>query len=132
LPLTGTAGEPAVRRPSPLEKEIRMKIIPIEQIPGVVPPQHYDLIGRPVFSSGGTRVSFTRMEKTGRCDPHVHEQAQQLFIVLKGAMLFKSESEEILVTEGHAVLFAAGEVHSNDNAADLETEYLTVTVEAGE
>jgi quercetin dioxygenase-like cupin family protein len=105
-----------------------MKIIAIEEIPGAVVPKHYDLLGRTIFNAQGTKVTFTRMEKTGRCDPHIHDSAAQLFIVLKGEMLFKSVKGETLVKKGNAVLFDAGEVHSNDNAADGETEYLTVTV----
>jgi quercetin dioxygenase-like cupin family protein len=107
-----------------------MKIIAIEEIPGKVAPKHYDLLGRNIFNAQGTKVTFTRMEKTGRCDPHIHDSAAQLFIVLKGEMLFKSATDETLVKQGNAVLFDAGEVHSNDNAADGETEYLTITVTA--
>ena len=108
-----------------------MKIINIEDIPGRVPPRHYDLLGKTIVdASTGVkdfRVAYTRMEKTGRCDPHVHEHAEQLFIVLKGAMMFISHQGEIPVSEGQAVLVKRGEVHSNYNIADGETEYLTVT-----
>jgi quercetin dioxygenase-like cupin family protein len=105
-----------------------MKIIDIEEIPGTVAPKHYDLLGRTIFNAQGAKVTFTRMEKTGRCDPHIHESLTQLFIILKGAMLFKSDTGETIVKQGNAVLFEAGEVHSNSNAADGETEYLTVNV----
>jgi quercetin dioxygenase-like cupin family protein len=70
-----------------------MKIMTIEELPGRVPPKHYDLLGRTIADeSNGVkqfRVAFTRMEKTGRCDPHIHENAEQLFILLKGAMMFQ-------------------------------------------
>lgn len=105
-----------------------MKIIDIEKIPAAVAPKHYDLLGRTIFNAQGTKVTFTRMEKTGRCDPHIHDSLAQLFIVLKGAMLFKSDTGETIVKAGNAVLFEAGEVHSNSNAADGETEYMTVNV----
>lgn len=107
-----------------------MKITAIEEIPGKVFPKHYDLLGRTVFDAMGTKVTLTRMEKTGRCDPHIHDKAAQLFIVLKGKMLFKSDKGETLVKAENAVLFDAGEVHSNCNATDAGTEYLTVTVAA--
>ncbi len=111
-----------------------MKFINIEEIPGQVPPQHYDLLGRTIAdpSEGvkGFRVAFTRMEKSGRCDPHIHENAEQLFIILKGAMMFKSDAGETPVEQGQAVLVYRGEVHSNYNIADEETEYLTVTSES--
>jgi quercetin dioxygenase-like cupin family protein len=105
-----------------------MKIIKIEEVPGRIPRDHYDLIGRTIFDSKDTRVAFTRMEKTGRCDPHIHDNAEQLFIVLKGAMMFKSVEGETLGKQGSAVLFYPGEVHSNYNVAEGETEYLTITV----
>ncbi len=108
-----------------------MKFINIEEIPGKVPPKHYDLLGRVIADEAAGvkdfRVAFTRMEKTGRCDPHVHDGAEQLFIVLKGAMMFVSEEGETPVKEGQAVIVYRGEVHSNYNIADEETQYLTVT-----
>lgn len=108
-----------------------MKFIHIEDIPGRVPPKHYDLLGRTIADESmgvkDFRVAYTRMEKTGRCDPHTHERAEQLFIVLKGAMMFKGDQGETLVKEGQAVLVKGGEVHSNYNVAEGETEYITVT-----
>jgi mannose-6-phosphate isomerase-like protein (cupin superfamily) len=105
-----------------------MKITTIEDIPAMIIPKHHDLLGRTVFEQMGTKVTFSRMEKTGRCDPHIHEKAAQLFIVLRGEMLFKNAEGEALVKQGHSVLFDAGEAHSICNAAEAGTEYLTVTV----
>jgi len=108
-----------------------MKFIDIDSIPGRVPPKHYDLLGRTIVDdSTGVkdfRVAYTRMQKTGRCEPHTHEDAEQLFIVLKGAMMFKGDKDEIPVKEGQAVLVKRGEVHSNYNIAEGETVYITVT-----
>jgi mannose-6-phosphate isomerase-like protein (cupin superfamily) len=105
-----------------------MKITTIADIPGMTVSKHYDLLGRTIFEQGGTKVTFTRMEKTGRCDPHIHERAVQLFIVLKGMIIFNDGRSEVLVSQGNSVLFDAGEVHSICNAAGPGTEYLTVTV----
>ena len=108
-----------------------MKFIDIDEQPGRVPPKHYDLLGRTVADESmgvkDFKVGFTRMEKTGRCDPHIHEDADQLFIVLKGAMMFKFDGGEREVKQGQAVIAYRGEVHSNWNIADEETQYLTVT-----
>ncbi|MFC1798283.1 cupin domain-containing protein [Thermodesulfobacteriota bacterium] len=108
-----------------------MEFMNIEEIPGVVPPKHYDLLGRPLVNESmgvkDFKVSYTRMEKTGRCDPHIHENAEQLFIILEGAMMFVGEQGERPVNKGEAVLVKRGEVHSNYNIADDETVYLTVT-----
>ena len=108
-----------------------MKFITIEDLPGRIAPKHYDLLGHVfVDDSVGVkdfRVAFTRMQKTGRCDPHVHEEADQIFIILKGAMMFVSDEGETPLKPGQAVIAYRGEVHSNYNIADDETEYLTVT-----
>jgi quercetin dioxygenase-like cupin family protein len=112
--------------PNPIRR-YSMKIAKIEELTGKIPKDHYDLINRSLYESKSTKIAFTRMKKTGRCDPHIHANAEQLFIVLKGAMMFKSVEDETLVKEGHTVLFEVGEVHSNYNAVDEGTEYLTVT-----
>ena len=109
-----------------------MKIMTIDELPGWVPPKHYDLLIRTVADqSTGVKqfnVGFARLEKSGRCDPHVHENAEQLFIVLKGALMMQVEKEKSLVKQGQAVMVYRGELHSNYNAAeDGETEFLTVT-----
>lgn len=41
--------------------------------------------------------------------------------------MFKGDQGETLVKEGQAVLVKRGEVHSNYNVAEGETEYITVT-----
>jgi quercetin dioxygenase-like cupin family protein len=109
-----------------------MKMMTINELPGWVPPKHYDLLVRTVVGeTSGVKqfnVGFARMEKTGRCDAHVHDNVEQLFIVLKGAMMFQVDKREFLLKEGQAVLVYRGEMHSSYNAApDEETEYLTVT-----
>ena len=109
-----------------------MKVMTIDELPGFVPPKHYDLLSRTVAGpSDGVKqfnVGFARMEKSGRCDPHVHENAEQLFIVLKGVLMMQVGTEKFLLKQGQAVLVYRGETHFNHNAAEgEETEYLTVT-----
>ena len=78
-----------------------MKMMTINELPGWVPPKHYDLLVRTVAGeSSGVKqfnVGFARMEKTGRCDPHAHDNVEQLFIVLKGAMMFRVDTKEFLL-----------------------------------
>jgi len=108
-----------------------MKFMTIDELPGRVPPLHYDLIGRTLADASmgvkAFKVSYTRMEKNGRCDPHVHESGEQLFIVIKGAMMFVTPEGERPLKPGQAVLVARGEEHSNYNTAGDETVYITVT-----
>jgi quercetin dioxygenase-like cupin family protein len=89
-----------------------MKIVTVKEIPGRLFPKHYDLLGRPVFDANGMKVNLTRMEKTGRCGSHIHEKASQLFIVLKGEMMFQSGEGETLVKAGHEIRSHAGRLGS--------------------
>jgi quercetin dioxygenase-like cupin family protein len=104
-----------------------MKVIAIEELGEKNSPNHYDLVGRTIFDSKGTKVTFSRMEKTGRRDPHVHKDAEQLFIVLTGELMFTTSEGETRVKPGNAALFHPGELHAHANAAEGETEYLTIT-----
>ncbi|MBE0558120.1 MAG: cupin domain-containing protein [Proteobacteria bacterium] len=111
-----------------------MKFITIDEIPGRVPSLHYDLLSRAVADESlgvkAFKVSYTRMEKNGRCEPHVHANGEQLLIVLKGAMMFVSKEGERPLGQGQAVLVLRAEEHSNYNIADDVTEYITVTAKA--
>ena len=108
-----------------------MKVIKVKEIAGTVPPKHYDLTSRRLVdaadSTKGLRASLGRLEKNGRADPHVHEDADQLFIILKGEMVMKSGQQEVRLTEGEAALIPPGEVHENYNGWEGETEYLVIT-----
>ena len=108
-----------------------MKITKIEELSGHVAPKHYDLISRRLLDAKGVKIGFTRMEKTGRSDPHVHDHAEQLFIILKGEIMFRSPEGETRAKQGHTVLFQAGEEHSMQNLAGGESEYITVTTTVG-
>jgi|WetSurMetagenome_2_1015567.scaffolds.fasta_scaffold703383_1 mannose-6-phosphate isomerase-like protein (cupin superfamily) len=108
-----------------------MKVIRMEEIKGVLPSGHYDLDLKRVIgesdSTTGLRVSFVLMQENGKADPHVHEEAEQLFMVLKGEMMFTIEGVEISVKAGSAILVQPGESHENYNASQGETEYLVIT-----
>ncbi len=108
-----------------------MKLIKIEDIPGSLPEKHYDLIARRIIdASMGAKViqaSLVRMEPAGRADPHTHEDAEHLFIVLKGEMALKTAQGEARLKEGEAAFISPGEVHENYNAVEDETEYIVIT-----
>ena len=108
-----------------------MKVIKVEELPGVVPPAHYDLASRRIIETSvntkGLVVSWTRMEPTGRTDPHTHEDVQHIFIVLKGELGIKMKNGEVLVKPGEAILISPGDLHGNFNASKGETEYIAVT-----
>jgi quercetin dioxygenase-like cupin family protein len=108
-----------------------MKVITIEELPGVVPEAHYDLLSyRIVDEKIGAKsmgASLGRMEPSGRTGPHAHEKAEQLFIILKGEMLMKTDRGEARLKQGQAAFIYPGEVHENYNVANGTTEYLVVT-----
>jgi quercetin dioxygenase-like cupin family protein len=108
-----------------------MKIIKIETLPTVVPPNHYDLLARRIVDSSiGAKVlqtSLVRMERTGRADPHTHDNAEHLFIVTKGEMGMKTAAGEFRLQPGEAAFISPGEVHENYNLAKGETEYIVIT-----
>ncbi len=108
-----------------------MKLIRIEDLPGSLPEKHYDLIGRRIVDASmgakAMQASLVRMGPTGRADPHTHEDAEHLFIVLKGEMVLKTAQGEARLKEGEAAFIYPGEVHGNYNAVEDETEYIVIT-----
>lgn len=108
-----------------------MKLINIEDLQNSVPPNHYHLLSRRIVDASiGAKamgVSLVRMEPNGRADPHIHENAEQLFIVLKGEMMIKTDQEEVFLKQGQAAFIYPGEVHENSNLAKGETEYIVIT-----
>jgi quercetin dioxygenase-like cupin family protein len=112
-----------------------MKVITISELPGVVPEAHYDLLSyRIVDATIGAKAmgaSLGRMEPKGRTGPHAHENAEQLFVILKGEMLMKTDRGEARLKAGQAAFIYPGEAHENYNVADGITEYLVVTARFG-
>jgi len=108
-----------------------MKVVTIDELPGIVPEAHYDLLSyRIVDEKIGAKsmgASLGRMQPTGRTGPHAHEKAEQLFIILKGEMLMKTDRGEARLKKGQAAFIYPGEVHENFNVAQGETEYLVIT-----
>ncbi len=108
-----------------------MKLIKAKDLPGVLPPGHYDLVGRRLIDlpmgSKSMRAFLIHMDKTGRTDGHTHGEAEQLFYVLKGELLIKGSEGELRVKEGEAAFVFAGDPHQILNGKEGETEYLVVT-----
>ncbi len=108
-----------------------MKVITIADISGVLPPDHFDMLSyRIVDATIGAKAmgaSLGRMERGGRTGSHTHDKAEQLFIILKGEMLMKTDRGEARLKAGQAAFIYPGEAHENYNVADGITEYLVVT-----
>jgi len=108
-----------------------VKVITIAEIAGALPPDHFDMLSyRIVDANIGAKAmgaSLGRMEPNGRTGPHAHESAEQLFVILKGEMLMKTDRGEARLKAGQAAFIYPGEVHENFNVATGMTEYLVVT-----
>lgn len=108
------------------------RVIKIADRAPIVPAQHYDLQSRRIVDAPVARAlkaSQVSMDPTGRADPHVHEQAEQLFIVLRGEMGLRVEGEEFRLKPGEAALIRPGERHENFNLSPGKTEYLVISAE---
>jgi quercetin dioxygenase-like cupin family protein len=107
-----------------------MKVIKVAELPPVTPPKHYNMhVKRAVDESIGSKtmkVSFGHLERNGEVESHIHENEEQLFIVLKGAMKMKSGDKEFKLKKDDAILFFPGEPHAN-SADGVETDYLCIT-----
>ncbi len=108
-----------------------MKPIKIQDLPTMVPPNHYNLEVRRIADVAmGAKtmvVAFTRMDPNGYTDPHAHENSEHLFIVLKGELGVKSSQGDIRVKAGEAIFVSPGEIHGNFNPGGGEVEYIAVT-----
>lgn len=108
-----------------------MKLIQIKDLPGVVPPGHYDLIGRKLIDremgAQAMRTYLITMDHDGRTDPHAHADAEQLFVVLEGELSIKGAEGEIRIKEGEAAFVPAGDSHLVSNGIEGKTEYLAIT-----
>ena len=109
-----------------------MKVVRIADLPKKTPPNHHNMfirsIADPSVGAKSIKAGLARFEPNGRAEAHVHENAEQLFIILKGEMMMKTEMEEVRLAEGQAALIFPGEVHENYNLSDGVTEYITITV----
>lgn len=107
-----------------------MKVIKVKDIPGIVPPAHYDLISHRILNTSvnikNIVVAWVSMEPLGRTDLHTHENTEHLFIVMKGKLGVKTNEGEVFVKPEEAALISAKELHGNFNASTEKTEYIVV------
>lgn len=108
-----------------------MKRIRIEDLPAILPANHYNMTVRRITESPGATkavvAALVRMDPNGFTDPHSHEDTEHLFIVLKGELGVKGSQGEIRVKPGEAVFINAGQTHANFNSGGGEIEYISVT-----
>ncbi len=106
------------------------RVLVIADVKPTVPAQHYDLESRRIASApiaNALKASRVDMQPAGRADPHVHADAEQLFIVLQGEMALKIEGREFHLKPGEAALVQPGEMHENFNVYPGLTQYLVIS-----
>jgi quercetin dioxygenase-like cupin family protein len=108
-----------------------MKKIRIDDLPAIVPPDHYNLKVRRITESPGVAkpavAALVRMDPNGYTDPHSHDDTEHLFIVLKGELGVKGSEGEVRIKPGEAVFVNPKQIHENFNAGGGEIEYISVT-----
>jgi mannose-6-phosphate isomerase-like protein (cupin superfamily) len=106
------------------------RVVTIKDVQPVVPKQHYDLWSYRIVeppSSAKLKASHVFMAPNGRADSHVHEDAEQLFIVVAGEMGLRIEDKQYRIKAGQAVLVRPGERHENFNVSSGETQYIVIS-----
>jgi mannose-6-phosphate isomerase-like protein (cupin superfamily) len=74
------------------------------------------------------RVQVCEMDAAGSAASHVHEEEQQVFHVIEGALVVSDGAgDDIAVRAGESVVIPAGVPHATHNAGDGLCRYLVVT-----
>jgi quercetin dioxygenase-like cupin family protein len=95
-----------------------------------IPSNHHNMMGRKIIAPQDSKIiqaGIIKMQSNGKADLHSHDDAEQLFVVLKGQMVVKTRGINIILKTGDAAFIPAGEPHENYNILDKDTIYLIVT-----
>lgn len=60
--------------------------------------------------------------------PHLHQDMQEIFIILSGKIKIKVDSEEDFLERGDAIVVEIGKVHQMENVSDVDAEYLALGI----
>ena len=84
-----------------------------------------------VQDAEAARVQFCEMGAGGGADSHVHDDEDQVFYIIEGALDVEDGSgAHVVVRAGEAVRIPAGVPHATTSAGDGATRYLVVTLSA--
>ena len=108
-----------------------MIIVEVGALKTSVLPQHENVFAREIrgLGNGGKNVSVSHnfMLAHGGAEMHVHEESEHIFYVLKGELCVYDGSSPRIVTEGNALIVAAGELHQITGNGRVDCEYLLIT-----
>jgi mannose-6-phosphate isomerase-like protein (cupin superfamily) len=85
------------------------------------------LLFAPGLGSHGLSVTWVRGEPGSQQGLHVHEENEQIYVVVRGRGLMIVDGEERPIEAGGAVLIPAGSEHAIRNTGDELLEYVSAT-----
>lgn len=81
-------------------------------------------------NSNSERITITRntVAPGGKNNPHRHEDAEQIWVALRGSgHLLLEGGETMPFGEGDIARFEDGDLHGFENTSDIDFEYIAVT-----
>lgn len=104
------------------------KINELQQIPTFSPPYHTKTIDRKLIDEAAGAHHFalwhSEMEPGGMAEAHIHDEMEQVFIILEGEALFRIGDEEHRVGDDAIVFIPAKQVHQVTSVGDKTLKIL--------
>jgi mannose-6-phosphate isomerase-like protein (cupin superfamily) len=94
------------------------------------PAGHWDMRAHLLVDQEAVRVQYCEMEGGGGAEPHVHEHADQILIIVDGSLsVGASEVDQgITAGEGDAVYVPSGAPHATRPVEASPVRYVVVTL----
>ena len=113
--------------------EQEMELVRIDDLEPSVPDGHWGVVSRFVEQGQRLTVQFCHMAPDGGADPHVHNEQDQMFFVLRGALEVRGAADGVVVVRaGEALRIPAGACHATVSAHEGSTDYLVLTYPAAQ
>ena len=109
-----------------------MRLVKLSDLPTDVPEGHWRVASRVIEQvEGRLIVQHCEMAADGGAEPHAHDDQDQIFLVLEGALAVSDDRGGVQeVAGGEALMIPAGVPHGTQNAADRTTAYFVLTYPA--
>ena len=102
----------------------------VHERPSFSPPHHAHTTNWKLIdeSAGARKIAlwYSEMGQEGQAEPHVHDEMEQIFIILEGEGFFRIGNEEVSVKKGNVVFIPSGETHQMAATGDKTFKYLLV------
>jgi quercetin dioxygenase-like cupin family protein len=107
----------------------RLRLIRKDQSSAETPPGHWDMQAHRLVDQETIRLQYCEMEGGGGAEAHVHDDVDQILLVVDGSLNVRaSEGEDgITAGEGDAVYIPAGAPHATKPVNDQRVTYVAVT-----